>query len=61
MDEWISIEDELIIKSRNILRVNLAVLKNTEVRERTQDLYNELEDYIQANDLDFTKEKTDCL
>lgn len=58
MDEWISIEDELIVKVASFLPLIVGDLKHEDSRRVALKLIDELDEYIQANNLDFTKEET---
>lgn len=56
MDEWISIEDELIVKVAAFLPLIVGDLKHEDSRRVALKIIDELDEYIQANNLDFTKE-----
>jgi len=56
MDEWISIEDELIVTTAAALPLVMGDLQHDEAREFLIRVYDRLMEYINANGLNFTKE-----
>jgi hypothetical protein len=55
MDEWISIEDELIVTTAAALPRVMGDLQHDESRKLLITVYDKLMEYITANGLDSTK------
>lgn len=59
MADWISIEDELIVKTAAALPLVMGDLQHDEAREFLIKIYDNLMEYINANGLNFAKEDGD--